>query len=308
MRIGIFIGPNNAPSDLDSHVRYVVDAENDGFDSFWFAQVAGADMLTVIALAGQKTRRIEMGTGVILTFPRHPQVLAQQALTAQAATGGRLTLGIGLSHKVSIEDRLGIPFDKPALHMREYLSVLRPLVDEGTVGFKGQVFRVNSALQVPNATPVPILIAALAPMMLRIAGELTEGTITWMAGRKTVETHIVPRINDAAAAAGRPEPRVCVSVPIAVTDDVEAGRERMAKDFARYDQLPSYRRMLDIEGVQGPTDVAVLGNEAEVERQLRALADSGATDLLANIVPVGEDTTSSVARTRALLKGLIGKI
>ena len=286
----------------------MVAAENDGFDSFWFAQVLGPDALTLIALAGQRTQRIEVGTAVVPTFPRHPMILAQQAMTAQAATGGRLTLGIGVSHRPAIEDRYGISFDRPALHMREYLSVLRALVHKGSVEFSGQVFRVSGTLQAPSASPFPILIAALAPRMLGIAGELTEGTITWMVGPKTLDTHIVPRINAAAESAGRPRPRVCVGVPIAVTDDATAAHETAARMFERYGQLPSYRRMLDIEGVEKPAEVAIVGNEAKVERQLRNLADTGATELLASIFPVGDGSEASVARTRELLKGLVGKI
>ena len=307
MRIGIFIGSMGTAHDLDGQVRQVVAAEDDGFDSFWAAQVLGVDALTLFALAGQRTKRIEMGTAVVPTYSRHPLYLAQQALTAQAATGGRLTLGIGVSHKPMVEGRLGLSFDRPALHMREYLSVVRALVHERSVDFTGRMLSVNSALQVPGATPFPIVIAALAPRMLRIAGELAEGTVTWMAGRKTLEEHIVPRISSAAESAGRPKPRVCVGVPIAVTDDPAAARRQAAKNFSRYGELPSYRRMLDIEGVEGPADVAIVGNEAEVERQLRALADIGATDLLASIFPVGDEADASVARTRALLKSLIGR-
>ncbi len=312
MRIGINYGGvasmEAQMKRLEEHVQRVVNAEQDGFDSVWLAQIFGADALTIIALAGAKTKRIEMGTGVVPTFPRHPFVLAQQALTVQAAAGGRFTLGIGPSHKLVIEDMWGLSYDRPASHIREYLSVLRSLVNEGAVAFQGDLFRVTGGLQVPGATPFPILIAALAPMMLRIAGELADGTVTWMTGPKTVETHIVPRISAAAEAAGRPRPRVGVALPVAVTDDRAGARERAAQEFQVYGQLPNYRRMLDIEGAEGPADVAIVGNEAEVERQVRALADAGATDLVAAVFPVGEDAEASLARTRALLKGLIGKV
>ena len=308
MRIGIFVGSTGADQDLEGMVQQIVDAENDGFDSFWLAQVRGVDALTLIALAGQRTRRIEMGTAVVPTFPRHPVALAQQALTAQAASNGRLVLGIGLSHRPTVEQSLGLSFERPALHMQEYISIMRSLVHDGNVDFQGEVFRVNGAIQVPSGSPFPILIAALAPRMLRIAGEQAEGTVTWMVGRKTLETHIVPRISSAARAAGRPGPRIAVGVPIAVTDDSSAGRRAAARTFSRYGELPSYRRMLDMEGVEGPQDVAVLGDEGEVERQLRELAGAGATDLLPMMFPVGDDEAASVARTRSLLKSLVGKI
>ena len=293
---------------VDEHVQRVVDAEEDGFDSIWIAQIFGADALTVIALAGPRTKRIEMGTGVVPTYPRHPFVLAQQALTVQAATGGRLSLGIGLSHQPVIEGMWGLSYEKPARHMREYLSVLRPLVEEGTVAFSGDVFRVQGALQVPGAQPFPILIAGLAPMMLRIAGELADGTVTWMTGPKTIETHIVPRISAAAEAAGRPAPRIGVALPVAVTDDATAARKQAAQEFQMYGFLPNYRRMLDIEGAQGPEDVAVIGTEAEVESQIRAIAAAGTTDFIAALFPTDGDPDASMTRTRALLKNLVGKV
>ena len=307
MRIGIMVGSMDIPPSLMGQVQWAEDAEQQGFDSFWLPQVFGADVLTVIALAGQRTNRIELGVAVVPTFPRHPVVLAQQALTAQTATGGRFTLGIGVSHQSTIEDWLGLSYDKPARHIREYLSVLRPLLNEEGVDFHGREFRVNGALQVPDAMPCPVLVAALGPVMLGIAGELADGTITWMAGVKTVETHIVPRIRAAAAEAGRPEPRVCVGVPVAVTDNADAARERAARLFHSYGLLPSYRRMLDMEGVQGPADVAVVGNEADVERQLRSFADAGATDILATVFSVDASPTS-VERTNSLLQSLVGRI
>ena len=307
MRIGIFAGTVGAAPDLKGQIRQVAEAEEDGFDSFWSAQILGVDALTLLALSGQKTSRIEMGTAVVPIFPHHPLTLAQQALTTQAATGGRLSLGIGLAHKPTVEGRLGMTFDRPARRMEEYLSVLRALVHEGKVEFAGQIFRVNAALQIPDARPCPILVAALAPRMLRIAGELAEGTVTWMTGPRTLSSHIVPRITASTEAAGRPAPRICVGLPIAVTDDRATARETAGRLFERYGQLPSYRRMMDIEEVEGAADMAIIGDEAEVERRLREIKDAGATDLLASVFPVGEDTKASVSRTRTLLKELVGR-
>jgi len=192
--------------------------------------------------------------------------------------------------------------------MREYLSVLLPLIREGRASFSGEFFRVNATVQVPVPKPPPVLIAALAPMMLRMAGEMTDGTITWMVGPKTLETHIVPRIAKAAKEAGRPAPRVAVGLPIAVTDDPADARERAARSFQIYGTLPNYQRMLNIEGAGGPADVAIVGNESEVEKQIRGLAHAGATDFLAGSFPVGDDAQASLSRTRALLKGLIGRV
>ncbi|MBI4570697.1 MAG: TIGR03564 family F420-dependent LLM class oxidoreductase [Chloroflexi bacterium] len=309
MKIGVFVGDPDAGSDLgslDRAVRAAVEAEQAGFDSAWYPQIFRIDALTAIALAAKETERIELGTCVVPVYTRHPHALAQQAVTVQAAAGGRFVLGIGLSHQPVVEGMWGLSYDKPARHMREYLSVLRPLVTEGRVAFSGEVFRVNAVLQVDGATPFSIVIAALAPAMLRIAGELADGTVTWMTGPKTVETHIVPSITAGAKAAGRPQPRVCVALPIAVTDDAAGARARAGQIFQMYGHLPNYRRVLDMEGAAGPADVAVVGNEAEVERQLRALAAAGATDLVAVEFP-GDDK-GSMPRTRELLKGLVGKV
>ena len=306
MRIGLVLG--EGPSDLAGLVQQAVDAEQDGFESGWWNQVMGADALTIIALAGQRTSRLELGTGVVPVYPYHPSALAQQALTTQAATNGRLALGIGLSHKPVVEGMWGLSYDKPAGYMSEYLSVLMPLLDEGRVAFQGKRFRVMGGLRVPGATRVPVLLAALAPKMLALAGSRAEGTVTWMTGRKTIETHVAPRINEAAESAGRPRPRVVVALPVAVTEDVAAAREKIGRVFQVYGTLPNYQRMLALEGAQSPADLAVTGDEAAVESQLRAIAAAGATDLAASMVPVGEDGSASIARTRALLKSLIGRV
>lgn len=305
MRVAIFAGGAN---DVEGQVQSVVDAENDGFDGIWFGQVFGPDVMIVLALAGRRTNRIELGTSIVPTYPRHPHMLAQQALTVQAATGGRFNLGIGPSHAPVVQGMWGMSYDRPAVHMREYLSVLVPLLREGRVSFSGEMFKVNASVSIPVPKPPPVLISALAPVMLRMAGEMTEGTITWMVGRKTLESHIVPRLNKAAEAAGRPKPRVVVGLPVAVTDDAAGARERAARSFQVYGTLPNYVRMLNIEGVSGPAEVAIVGNEKEVEGQIRAIAAAGATDFLAAAFPVGEHNAASLARTRALVKGLIGKV
>ena len=306
LRIGLFIDSTNINASSENRASEVEDAEKDGFDSFWLSHVFGADALTLVALAGQRTERIEIGTAVVPTFPRHPAALAQQALATQMALGGRLTLGIGPSHRSSMEGWLGLSYDKPVRHLREYLTVLRSLIEDGEIDFTGEVFSVRSSLQVPGATPCPILVGALGPMMLRVTGELADGTITWMAGPRTISGHVVPRINEASSAAGRPSPRVCVGVPIAVTDDRQGARRRAARLLEGYARVPSYRRMLVTEGVDSPADAAIIGTEVEVEAGIRALSDAGATDLLASLFPVGDP--ASAERTRELLKRLVGQI
>ncbi len=310
MRIGVFVGASTADLiSLDELIGRIKQAEADGFDSFWVPHISarGYDALTVLALAGTQTSRIELGVGVVPTYPRHPVALAQQALTTAAASDGRFVLGIGPSHRPGIEGSFGLSYDRPALHTREYLSVLRPLMEEGRVQFSGEFYNVTAELDVPNRPQCPVLISALAPRMLRLAGERADGTITWMAGPRTIKEHITPRIGRSADASGREAPRVCVGLPTAVCDDEAAGRRQAAADFERYGQLVNYRRVLDIEGVEGPSEVAVVGNEDSLRRQLQDFAAGGATDFIANIFEVAGDGESG-ARTYAALKDLVGKV
>ena len=312
MRIGLYFEPTPPPPDPDPagvarRVEAVAAAERDGFDGCWLADTVGADALTVLALAGARTRRIELGAAVVPIHTRPPMTLARQALTVNAAAGGRLVLGIGPTTRQYVE-LLGLSVPHVARYAREYLSVLAPLVRDGSVAFAGADFRVAAALRVPGPRPCPILVGALGPRMLRLAGELADGTITWMVGPRSFGGHIAPRIREAAAAAGRPAPRLAVGVPVAVCDDEAAGRAQADRTFAVHAGLPAFRRMFALEGASGPGDVAVCGPEARVERQLRAYAALGASDVLAAIYPVGPDPAASEARTYALLKRLVGRL
>ena len=232
---------------------------------------------------------IEVGTAVVPTYPRHPAALAQQALTAQAALSGRLTLGIGLSHQIVIEGMFGYSFESPARHMREYLAVLLPILREGRVSFAGETMRAEIGLTAPRDHNVPVLLAALAPRMLRLAGREADGTVLWMTGPATIESHIVPAITAAAADAGRPAPRVVCLLPVCVTGDPDGARERAAQMFSIYGQLPSYRAMLDQEGAAGPGDVAIVGDEAAVAAQIEVLGGVGVTDFVAAEFGQGDD-------------------
>jgi 5,10-methylenetetrahydromethanopterin reductase len=302
MRMGILAaetGGAQALSKLADQLRRAVD---DGFASAWMSNIFGLDALTSLAVAGSQVPGIELGTAVIPTYPRHPAVLAQQALTTALAVGpGRLTLGIGLSHKVVIEGMYGYSFDRPARHMREYLSVLLPLLDGTPVSVDGGTLSARIGLSTPRAGRVPVMLAALAPRMLELAGEQTDGTVLWMTGLTTVREYVVPAITAAASAAGRPSPRVVCALPVCVTSDPAAARASAAKEFAIYGQLPSYRAMLDREGAAGPGDVAIVGDEDTVTAQVLALASAGVTDFVAAEFARGDDRE----RTRSLLKKVI---
>jgi len=304
MRIGIGVGEiSGQPLEVDALVAQVQRAEKDGFATAWFANIFGFDAIMACALAGRETQRIELGTAVVPTYPRHPTAMAQQALSAQAACRGRFSLGIGLSHQVVIETMLGLSWAKPYSHMREYLEVLAPLIRKGQVSYFGEEYRVNATLTVGGATPCPILLAALAPKMLGLAGGVADGTITWMTGPKTLSDHTIPRIREAASAAGRPAPRVIAGLPLAVTKDIAGARKAAGQIFQIYGALPSYRAMLDREGAEGPADVAIAGDEDEVNEHLDRLASIGVTDFLAIPFGAGEDARTTVERTRALLIG-----
>jgi F420-dependent oxidoreductase-like protein len=210
-------------------------------------------------------------------------------------------LGIGLSHQPVIEGMFGMSFDKPIRHMREYLEILVPLLHGEMASFTGETMSTNATIDVRDAAPVPLLLAALGPKMLELAGRVADGTATWMTGPATIEQHIVPAITSAADAAGRPAPRIGVGLPVCVTDDPDGARANAAHVFQIYGALPSYRAMLDREGAEGPGDVAVAGDEDAVRGALEHLASIGATDFVANIFGSAEERE----RTRALLRSML---
>ncbi|MDP8952717.1 MAG: TIGR03564 family F420-dependent LLM class oxidoreductase [Actinomycetota bacterium] len=293
MRIGVYIGGEvlGQQADLERLLREAREAEERGFASAWVPHIFGADAIGALAIAGRETRRIELGTAVIPTFTRHPFSLAQQALTVQAASRGRFTLGIGPSHRFIVEGMLGLPYEKPARHTREYLSVLIPLLERGSVTYRGEVYRVNGELRFPVEDRVPVLVGALGPAMLRLAGRSAAGTVTWMAGPRALEAHVVPSVRAAAEEAGRPEPRIVAGFPISVTHAPDRGREMAGRIFRGYGRVPAYRAMLEREGVAGPADVALVGDAATVEAELRRLADTGVTELMAAPFPADEGAT-----------------
>jgi len=301
MRIGVSLRDPSGPSPMTALREELQRAADQGFTSAWMSNIFGVDALTALAVAGNQVPGIEVGTAVVPTYPRHPAVLAQQARTVAAAVDGRLVLGIGLSHKVVIEDMFGYDFSRPVLHMREYLAVLLPLLDRQSVSFTGTTVRANVGLTTPSPGRVPVVVAALGTQMLHLAGAQADGTVLWMTGPATVRDHVVPVITAAAESAGRPGPRVVCILPVCVTDDPDAARERAARIFAIYGELPSYRAMLDREGATGPADVAIVGDEDAVSAQISALAEAGVTDFVA-----GEYTTGAEgARTRAFLRTLL---
>lgn len=301
MRVGIFGGSANDGT-LGSMISEAARAEKDGFASFWIPQIFNHDALTALAVIGRDVPRIELGTSVVPTYPRHPMMMAQQALTVNAACEGRLCLGIGLSHQMVVEGMWGMSFDKPVRHMREYLEVMMPLLEGKPVSHAGEAFRVNGGISVPGGTRPGVVVAALGEQMLNVTAALADGTLTWCTGPQTLKNHTIPTIKAAADRHGRDSARVIAALPVCVTKDVAAAHERAAKVFVIYGQLPSYRAMLDKEGAAGPADIAIAGSEAEVLDRVSALADMGVTDFAA--VEFG-GTPDEIADTRNAMKKLL---
>jgi len=291
----------NAVDDLVGRARTAADA---GLASLWLGQMYDIDALTAVALIGREVADVTLGTAVTTTYSRHPITMSSQAKTTNAATGGRLTLGIGVSHRRPVEQRYGYGFDRPARHLREYLTALLPLMRGDEVSFHGQTLTADTvgfSTRVAGSTPPPpVLIAALGPVMLRVAGELADGTTTWLAGLRTIAEHITPAIT--AASGSRPSPQIVAALPVCVTSEPGAVRDRAAAGLAFYASIPSYRAVLDREGVTSPAEVAIIGDEREVEHAITRLADAGVTHFVANT------SSFTTAEERARTIGFLGSL
>ncbi|MDP6177051.1 MAG: TIGR03564 family F420-dependent LLM class oxidoreductase [Acidimicrobiales bacterium] len=303
MRIAINASAELMHADVGRLKEHAAATAEDGFSGWWLAQTGLIDALTVFPAVADAAPGIEFGTAVIPTFPRHPTMLAGQALTTQAVLGDRsLVLGIGLSHKPVIEGYLGMSFDRPIRHLIDYLEVLMPILADGRADYDGEAFTAHFESARPTDVAPSVMVAALGEQALRVTGRRTDGTILWMVGPRTIEDHIRPRLTEAAVDAGRCEPRIVCSLPVCVTDETEAVRDAASQIFSIYGELPSYRAMLDREGVDHPGEVAVIGSEAEVIAKIADLEQAGTTDFAA--LEFGR-STDEYSRTRALLKGLL---
>jgi F420-dependent oxidoreductase-like protein len=304
MRIGLTGGGTT----VDRIVGQASRAEADGFSSMWYpGAVGGGDPLPAITLAGRATAGIELGTAVLQSYTCHPALQASRASAVASAIGaaGRFTLGVGPSHRPLVESRLGLSYDTPGRHTDEYVQILTRLLRGETVSFAGREFRVEAGpLPLPDGAEIPVLVGALGPRLLRVAGAYAAGTILWMANARATQAHVAPTIRKAAADAGRPAPRIVAGLPVAVHDDVAEARSEAARVYRAYGELPNYQRILAHGGVAGPADAVIVGDEDSVTAQVKALFEAGATDVWAAPFPVGDDPAASRARTRALLSRL----
>jgi F420-dependent oxidoreductase-like protein len=299
------IGLTGGGSSLDKIVQQARQAEADGFHALWYASLVAGDPLVAIAITGRATSSIELGTAVLQTYPCHPLLQANRAASVAAALARPgFTLGIGPSHESLIRKVYGLSYDHPGRSTEEYVRILTGLLRGADLDFAGADWTVHATgRMVPVEQPVPVLVAALGPRLLRVAGELADGVILWMASARAIETHVAPRLH--AAAAGRPAPRIVAGLPVAVHDDPAAARGAVAARAAGYAGMPNYDRILGIGGAVEPADVAIVGTEKSVRRQLQALLDAGATDIWADIVPVGDDRRASRRRATDLLRELV---
>jgi F420-dependent oxidoreductase-like protein len=283
-------------------------ADENGLDSVWTPQIPDEfDVMTAAALLASATSRIEVGTAIVPIQPRHPVVLAQQALSVQAISGGRFTLGLGVSHHWIINDMLGLPYERQATTMRCYLDVLdQALAGPGLVEVDNELFTIRQPLDVTDITPTPVMFAALGPVMLKLAGERAAGTILWLADERTIASHIAPQITKAAEAAGRPAPRIMAGVPVCLCrdDEVDAAIERTNRTLSEVVASPNYVALMDHGDAKTIGEVLICGSEATMEKRLRNFAEAGVTDMNARIVPLGEgrdQVKASAERTRAFL-------
>jgi len=301
------IGLTGGGATVDKVVDQAKQAEADGFTSMWYASLVTGDPLVAIATAGRETSTIELGTAVLQTYPCHPLLQANRAASvADAMRRPGFTLGIGPSHEPLVRGVFGLSYDHPGRSTEEYVRILVALLRGEVVDVDGEDWSAHTAgRSAPPPHPVPVLLAALGPRLLRVAGELADGTVLWMAPARAIGSHVGPKLRAAAAAAGRPAPRVVAGLPVAVHDDEGEARAAAAARSTMYAGMVNYQRILEVGGASTPADAAVVGDEAAVRAQLQSLLDAGATDIWAAVFPVGDDRPGSLRRTTDLLKELV---
>jgi F420-dependent oxidoreductase-like protein len=317
MRLGVMIGAERG--DMARKVaKLIADiewADAAGLDTAWMPQVPDDfDLLTMVALMACHSTRIELGTAVVPLQAQHPIALARQALSVNAISGGRLALGVGPSHHWIIRDMLGLPYDKPAAYTRDYLEVLNAaLSGPGPVDVENDTFTVHNPTALGAEPKMPVLVAALGPVMLQIAGEHADGTSLWMADEKAIAEHIAPKINKAAAEAGKPAPRVVAGIPVTLcaNSEIEAAKERANRILAEAETSPNYQRLLDRGSARDVGDLCAAGDEESILKRFKQFADAGVTDLSVRLLPIGanrDELIASKRRTREVIAELAKEI
>lgn len=313
MRVGVMIGAERG--DMARKVGKLVSdiewAESAGLDTAWMPQVPDDfDCLTMVSLMAAHSSRIELGTAVVPLQAQHPIALARQALSTHAVAGGRLALGVGPSHHWIIRDMLGLPYEKPAAYTRDYLQVLNAAIaGPGPVDVENDSFTVHNPTVLAADPPMPVLVAALGPVMLQLAGELADGTVLWMADERAIGDHIAPKITKAAADAGRPAPRIVAGIPVCLCApaEVEAAKERANRILGEAEVSPNYQRLLERGDARDVGDLCAAGDPEQILARMRRFADAGVTDLSVRLLPIGDNRDELIAskrRTREMIAEL----
>jgi F420-dependent oxidoreductase-like protein len=301
-------GPDDragTPNKVDTLVSLSEEAAASGLGSVWVSQQFDHDALSMAAVIGHAVPGIGVGTSVVPIYPRHPIVVSSQAQTAQAASHGRFTLGLGLGAPQTVERAFGVDASRPIRHLREYLTVLGSLLTTGAADFAGPTVVASTTMPAAVAgaqPPVPVLVAAMGPLALRVTGELADGTLPYLAGPRTLAEFIVPTITEAARAAGRPAPRIVVALAGVVTADADGVRAAAAEQMALYLNVPSYRAVLEREGVAHPAELAVIGDEENLAAAIGRYCDAVATEIL--VTNTGINGARDRSRTWELLGAL----
>ncbi|OBH14914.1 LLM class F420-dependent oxidoreductase [Mycolicibacter terrae] len=317
MRLGVMIGAERG--DMARKVKKLIAdiewADGAGLDTAWMPQVPDDfDLMTMVALMACHSTRIELGTAVVPLQAQHPIALARQALSVNAISGGRLALGVGPSHHWIIRDMLGLPYDKPAAYTRDYLQVLgAALAGPGPVDVENDTFTVHNPTALGAEPKMPVLVAALGPVMLQIAGEHADGTSLWMADEKAIAEHIAPKINKAAAEAGKPAPRIVAGIPVTLcaNAEIETAKQRANRILAEAETSPNYQRLLDRGSARDVGDLCAAGDEESILKRFKQFADAGVTDLSVRLLPIGETRDELIAskrRTREVIAELAKEI
>jgi len=313
VRIGLMVGPERRRYDTKKArmIEAAQQAEAAGFASVWIPQIPDEfDAMTAAALIGSATSTVEVGTAVVVAQTRHPIALCQQVLSVQLACEGRFVLGLGPSHHWIVEDMLGLSYDRPAAQIRSYLDVLdQALGGPGPVRVQNEHFQIDNPIDITDQPATTVLLAALGPVMLRLAGTRADGTTLWLADERAIGEFIAPRITQAAAEAGRPSPRIVAGVPVCLCGpgEVDAAKDRAERLLAEAEVSPNYQRLLDRGDAEGVSEIMAVGDEAAVLTRLRSFADAGVTDLSVRVLPVGDGRDELIAssqRTREFLASL----
>jgi F420-dependent oxidoreductase-like protein len=292
MPTGIVLSPRpDAANVVDDVIAQAKRAYEIGVRQVWIAQQFDHDAIALAAVVGAAVPGLGVGTSVVPINPRHPLIVASLAQTAQAATHGNFSLGLGLGAHGPERQAFGTPWPNTIGRLREHLTVLRSVFDGGAVDFQGREYIAKPGwpVAVSGGRPLPVYVAAMGPKALRVTGELADGTLPYLAGPKTIAEFIEPTIAKAAADAGRLTPRITAMVPVLLTDDVDEGRRVVAEVLNFYETIPSYQKVIAREGVASTADLAAIGSPETVVRQLKTYLDAGATDVV--LSPVDRSDT-----------------